>query len=88
VVERSRDHHPTERNPMEVKIGVQHAPRELVIETADTAEEIETALADAVGSDGLFAVTDSRGRRVLVPARNIAYLEVGGGVSGQVGFRS
>jgi hypothetical protein len=25
---------------------------------------------------------------VLVPARNIAYLEIGGGVSGQVGFRS
>jgi hypothetical protein len=59
---------------MEVKIGVQHAPRELVIDT--------------VAGDGLFAVTDSRGRRVLVPARTIAYLELGGGVSGQVGFRS
>jgi hypothetical protein len=73
---------------MEVKIGVQHAPRELVIDTADTAEEIEARLADAVAGDGLFAVTDSRGRRVLVPARTIAYLELGGGVSGQVGFRT
>jgi hypothetical protein len=73
---------------MEVKIGVQHAPRELTIETPDTAEEVEARLADAVTGDALFSVTDSRGRRVLVPARNIAYLEIGGGVSGQVGFRS
>jgi hypothetical protein len=73
---------------MEVKIGVQHAPRELVVDTADTAEEVEARLADAVAGDGLFAVTDSRGRRVLVPARTIAYLEIGGGAIGQVGFRS
>jgi hypothetical protein len=73
---------------MEVKIGVQHAQRELVIETADTAEEVEARLAEAVSGDALFSVTDSRGRRVLVPARSIAYLEIGGGVSGQVGFRS
>jgi hypothetical protein len=67
---------------------VQHAPRELVIETADTAEDVEARLADAVAGDALFTVTDSRGRRVLVPARSIAYIEIGGGVSGQVGFRS
>jgi hypothetical protein len=73
---------------MEVKIGVQHAPRELVIETADTAEEVEERLAEAVSGDALFTVTDNRGRRVLVPARSIAYIEIGGGVSGQVGFRS
>ena len=26
---------------MEVKIGVQHAPRELVVDTDDTAEDVE-----------------------------------------------
>jgi hypothetical protein len=72
---------------MEVKIGVQHAPRELVVETADTAETVEAGLARALAEDGTFAVTDNRGRRVLVPARTIAYVEIGGGVSGQVGFR-
>jgi hypothetical protein len=73
---------------MEVKIGVQHAPRELVIDTEDTAEEIETRLAEALAAEGLLALLDSRGRRVLVPARSIAYLELGSGVIGQVGFRS
>ena len=73
---------------MEIKIGVQHAPRELVLETDESAETIEKALADALGGAGVFAVTDTKGRRVVVPAANVAYLEIGGGVSGQVGFRS
>jgi hypothetical protein len=72
---------------MEVKIGVQHAPRELVVESADSAEEIQAALDKALAGDGTLSLTDTRGRRVLVPARNIAYVEMGGGVSGQVGFR-
>jgi hypothetical protein len=72
---------------MEVKIGVQHVPRELVVDSADSAEAIQAALDAALSGDGTLALSDSRGRRVLVPARNIAYVEIGGGVSGQVGFR-
>jgi Protein of unknown function (DUF3107) len=72
---------------MEVKIGVQHAPRELVVETTESAEDVEAALNKALADGSTLALTDSRGRRVLVPARNIAYVEVGGGVTGQVGFR-
>lgn len=72
---------------MEVKIGVQHAPRELVVDTTDSAEDVESALNRALADNATLALTDSRGRRVLVPARNIAYVEVGGGVVGQVGFR-
>jgi hypothetical protein len=72
---------------MEVKIGVQHAPRELSVDTADSVEDIESALDKALAGDGTFAINDSRGRRILIPARNIAYLEIGSGVAGQVGFR-
>ena len=53
---------------MEVKIGVQHAARDLVIETDESAESIEKLVAEAIGSDGVLALTDNRGRRVLVPA--------------------
>ena len=73
---------------MEVKIGVQHAQRELVVETDETIENVEKLVADAVSSDGLLTLTDQRGRRILVPAERITYVEIGGGVSGQVGFRS
>ena len=36
----------------------------------------------------MLALTDSRGRRSLVPATKLAYVEIGGGVAGQVGFRT
>jgi hypothetical protein len=73
---------------VEVKIGVQHSPRELVVETDETAESVEKLLADAVTAGGVLALTDTKGRKVIVPAAGIAYVEVGGGVAGQVGFRS
>lgn len=33
---------------MEVKIGVQHAPREIVLESGLNAEEVERLVADAL----------------------------------------
>jgi hypothetical protein len=72
---------------MEVKIGVQHAPRELSVDTADTAEDVQAALDKALADNSTLALTDNRGRQVLIPARNIAYLEIGSGTAGQVGFR-
>ena len=73
---------------MEIKIGVQHAPRELVIESSESVEEIEKAVEAAVSGEGVLSLTDSKGRRVLVPAGKLAYVEIGGGVSGKLGFRS
>jgi hypothetical protein len=73
---------------MEVKIGIQNAARELVLDTNDNADAVEKLVTEAVSSDGVLAITDARGRRVLVPAARLAYVEIGGGVSGQVGFRS
>ena len=72
---------------MEVKIGVLHSSRELVVETNETADGVEKIVADAVASDGVIALTDSKGRKVIVPAAKLAYVEIGGGVVGQVGFR-
>ena len=73
---------------MEVKIGIQNAARELVVETNESADAVEKLVSEAVASDGVLAITDARGRRVIVPAARLAYVEIGGGVSGQVGFRS
>ena len=73
---------------MEIKIGVQHSARELVVESSATPEEIEKQISDALTGDGLLALSDTRGRRILVPVARLSYVEIGGGVSGQVGFRS
>ena len=72
---------------MEVKIGVQHAARELVIDSDEKAEDIEKRVSDAIGGDGVLVLTDLKGRKTIIPAAKVAYVEIGGGVAGTVGFR-
>ncbi len=71
---------------MEVKIGIQMAPRELVVDTAVAAEEIEQALTDALADGKLFKLTDSKGNTILVPAAKIAYVELAVTGSRHIGF--
>ncbi|MEU5219035.1 DUF3107 domain-containing protein [Streptomyces sp. NPDC020807] len=72
---------------MEVKIGVQHAPREIVLESGQSAEEVERAVAEALaGKAQLLSLSDEKGRKVLVPAEKIAYVELGEPAVRRVGF--
>jgi hypothetical protein len=74
---------------VEVKIGVQFANRELVIESNLSSDEIEKAVAEAIAGDSsVLSLNDSKGRRVVVPADKLAYVELGTPTPGQVGFRS
>ncbi|QZY30061.1 DUF3107 domain-containing protein [Nocardioides coralli] len=73
---------------MEIKIGVQHTSRELVVETDESVDDVQRRVTEALSGDGVLALTDSKGRVTLVPAARLSYVEIGGGVSGQVGFRS
>ena len=61
---------------MEVKIGVQHAPRELTLESAQTPAEVEQAVSEAMAKDGVLTLTDEKGRRVIVPVDKVAYVEI------------
>ncbi|WFB07548.1 DUF3107 domain-containing protein [Streptomyces sp. LX-29] len=72
---------------MEVKIGVQHAPREITLESAQSAEEVERAVSDALsGKAQLLSLVDDHGRKVLVPADRLAYVEIGEPTTRKVGF--
>ncbi len=72
---------------MEVKIGVQHAPREIVLESGQSAEEVERAVNEALaGKVRLLVLSDDKGRKVLVPADRIAYVEIGEPATRRVGF--
>ncbi len=74
---------------MEVKIGVQFANRELVIDSSLTSDEIEAEVSKALsGEAGVLTLADTKGRRVLVPSDKLAYVELGTPSVGQVGFRS
>ncbi|MCF1507996.1 MULTISPECIES: DUF3107 domain-containing protein [Streptomyces] len=72
---------------MEVKIGVQHAPREIVLESGQTAEEVEHVVAEALsGKSALLSLVDEHGRKLLVPADRLAYVEIGEPAPRKVGF--
>jgi hypothetical protein len=72
---------------VEVRIGVQHATRELVIESAQTTDAITDAVSAALaGKTEVLSLEDDRGRRVVVPAAKLAYVEIGEPESRRVGF--
>ena len=71
---------------MEVKVGIQMAPRELVVETAASPDEVEQALAVALADGTLFVLNDSKGRTLLVPSAKIAYVELGTEEQRKIGF--
>ena len=72
---------------MEVKIGVQFAPRELLLESGQTPEEVAAAVADALASgDGILQLTDEKGRKVIVPVAKLAYVEIAEASARPVGF--
>lgn len=70
---------------MEVKIGVQNVNREIVLESAQSADEVATAVSDSLTAT-VLDLTDDKGRRVLVPAGALAYVEIGAEESRRVGF--
>jgi len=71
---------------VEVKIGVQNAARELSLESAESADDVEKAVNAAISEGGVLALTDERGRRVIVPVDRLAYVEIGEPSSRRVGF--
>jgi hypothetical protein len=74
---------------VEVKIGVQNATRELVLESSDSAADVEKTVSKALADEaGLLTLTDSKGRTVLVPVKTLAYVEIGTSSGGHVGFRT
>ncbi|GAA3105651.1 DUF3107 domain-containing protein [Streptosporangium carneum] len=72
---------------MEIKIGVRSVHRELVVETDLTTEQVEEELGKALAADrGIFSITDSKGRRVLVPIASLGFVEIGEEETRPVGF--
>jgi hypothetical protein len=71
---------------VEIKIGIQSVPRELVIETRSSFEEVQRALAAAVADGGVLTLGDDKSGKVLIPADKIAYLEVTGSEPRRIGF--
>jgi len=73
---------------MEVKIGVQHAQREITIDTTLDADGVEKAVVEALQDGGVLSLADAKGRRVVIPGDRLGYVDIATGTVGTVGFRS
>jgi hypothetical protein len=75
---------------VDVRIGVQDTPKEIVVDlgegasTDDILKEVETVLSSAAG---VLKLTDKKGRKVIVAAAKVAYVEIGAdGSDRRMGF--
>ena len=74
---------------MDVTIGVLHTGKELSIEMDGSPDDVVKQVDAAVGGGAsVLWLTDTKGRRVGVAVEKLAYVEIGHGTLGQVGFRS
>ncbi|HEX4250205.1 MAG TPA: DUF3107 domain-containing protein [Pseudonocardia sp.] len=72
---------------MEVKIGVAESPRELVVSSAQTPDEVESLVSAALKNPtGLLSLVDDKGRRFVLPSARVSYVEIGPADSRRVGF--
>ena len=71
---------------MEIKIGVQQTAREIAFESDQSPEDIDAAVRAAIADGGILSLDDDKGRRVIVPADRIAYVEISAASSRRVGF--
>lgn len=72
---------------MDVRIGVTDIARELVVHSASTPEEIEAQVSAAFKDPkATLSLVDDKGKRVLIPASKVAYVEIAPEDGRRVGF--
>ena len=72
---------------MEVTIRVKNVARDITIETDESPEAVAAAVQHALESpDNVLALSDTKGRRLIVPGRSLGWVLVGEGERGRVGF--
>ncbi|MET1004368.1 MAG: DUF3107 domain-containing protein [Propionibacteriaceae bacterium] len=71
---------------MEIKVGIQHVNREIVVETTESAASVEEAFTKATASGGVLTLNDERGRKVLIQSSTISYIDIGEESARRVGF--
>jgi hypothetical protein len=72
---------------VEIKIGVVESARELLVNSDLSPDEVEALVADAfAGKQSVLTLVDEKGRRFVVPASRISYVEIGAADTRKVGF--
>ena len=71
---------------MDIELGIQNVARTVTCSTEESAEAVNTAIADAVEHGRTINLTDDKGRRIVVPAGSLGYAIIGSETKHAVGF--
>ncbi len=73
---------------MEVRIGVVHTPKEILLEVDSSPDDLVKVINSAIkADDGMIWLTDTDGRKIGIPSERLAYIEMETGPdSKRVGF--
>lgn len=71
---------------MDIELGIQNVARTVTFSTKESAEAVNTAIADAVEHGRTINLTDDKGRRIVVPAGSLGYAIIGSETKHAVGF--
>lgn len=71
---------------MEIKIGIQHISREIVLESEQSADDVAALVSEAMTKGTELRLKDEKGRLIIVPGKSLGYVELGGEKARSVGF--
>lgn len=72
---------------MDIKIGIRQSSREIGFESAQSASEVESLVAQALEAGAkVLKLVDNKGRLFVVPTDALAYVEIGEEETRRVGF--
>ena len=71
---------------MNITIGIRSSARDISIDLDIEREELVSRVHSAVQSLSVLDLTDNKGQQYLIPARSIAYVQIGEQIERRVGF--
>ncbi len=71
---------------MNITIGIRSSARDISIDLDIEREELVSRVHAAVQSLSVLDLTDNKGQQYLIPARSIAYVQIGEQIERRVGF--
>ncbi|PLS23967.1 DUF3107 domain-containing protein [Bifidobacterium imperatoris] len=71
---------------MDIELGIQNVARPVNFGTEQSADEVSSAIAQAVAEGTTIDLTDDKGRRIIVPAKALGYAIIGSDTKHAVGF--
>ncbi len=71
---------------MNIELGIQNVSRTVTFSTEDSAESVNTTITEALEANKPIALTDDKGRQIVVPAGMLGYAIIGSETKHAVGF--